>query len=735
MDLSTSTNVLSSETFKNVLATSPFADRAERIRSTLRAVHHQYLEQKLTGQYIGPEVDYASLEEVAYYLSGIATTPRQAGSIPLSLKSQMLAISALVFEYLGDIASSQAETNPNLEASHLYYLDACICNTLGLFEANTIALAQKHLLRQDALNSALNNPDILVGRDVCQNILYAWLAREMPFLWVRRRRIDLVIKNTIANLNTKLADGSVSQSIYGEMRYWLALAEGVTLHARFFQFGKDHYLRSANEEFSYAIEQARQLNNPPLLWIAYAVQKCAESMDANSVWKRLIGVCPSRYLRRLVTSSPPVLELWASQISALEATALHPVTGEPIALDHGFLDSGVHRLVIGMPTSAGKTLLAELAIIRTLFPDAGSQKPVPNTTCIYVVPSLALVNQIEAKLLTRLLPMGIRVTAILGGYDVAQLDDMLLTQTRVAVVTPEKLDMLVRQDHTFVQNCGLFVFDEIHKVDNLGRGWTMEAIITWLKDFHPQAKQAKMIFMSAVMPNFLQIQMWVQDQDAPEGRVPAVSISESWQPTRQIKGFLEIDHNDIIEKIEKLPLTEYWYGAHLNYVSDRSDLAQPLQIRRLIRTKETFRRSIRRKTKEAYTKRESKSSFGVEENAAEIAKRYIKADLDPVLVFFISRDQTRSFCGYLASSEDYSPVSLTGREQTQYGLFLNYLEDRLGDKHPLTEFAAKGIAYHHGWLPRDVRAEIEYAFSHRWIRVLASTTTLIEGVNFRHGSS
>jgi helicase len=239
-----------------------------------------------------------------------------------------------------------------------------------------------------------------------------------------------------------------------------------------------------------------------------------------------------------------------------------------------------------------------------------------------------------------------------------------------------------------------------------------------------------MIFMSAVMPNILQIQAWVQDHEAPEGSLPALSISESWQPTRQIKGFFEIDQNDIIERIEKPPLTEYWFGGHLNYVSDRGDLAQPLQIRRLIETKETFRRSINRKTKEAYSKRESQSSFGIEENAAEIAKRYVNANLDPVLVFFISRDETRSFCKYLASSENYSPVDLAQREQTQYDLFLNYLKERLGDKHPLAEFASKGIAYHHGWLPRDVRAEIEYAFSRRWIRVIASTTTLIEGVNF-----
>jgi len=730
MEVPTITDILSRETFRNVLDASPFADRAERIRNTLCEVHHQYLEQRLTGQPSGPEVDYSLLEEVAYYLSGVATTPRRNDSIAPPLRSQMLSLAALIFEYLGDTASNGGKTSVELEDSGVYYLDSCICNSLGLYEANTISLARKHLFQSSWLDDLLSSNDLTAGSKLAQNVLYAWLARDMPFLWAKRAKIEDLIARTSAFLNRGLLEANISRLSYSEAQYWLALANGALLHSRFFHFGNDTYLEGANGSFSQAAEQAKLVNNPPLLWIAYAIQKCAESMTANSVWKKLSRVCPARYLRRLVTSAPPVLELWTSQISALEAVGEDKESGKPIPLDHGFLDPRVHRVVVGMPTSSGKTLLAELAIVRTLFPDINVGRPVRDTTCIYVVPNLALANQIETKLLARLLPMGIRVTTIFGGYDAAQLDDTLLTQTRVAIVTPEKLDMLVRQDHTFVQKCGLFIFDEIHKVDNIGRGWTMETIITWLKDFHPVGKGAKMIFMSAVMPNYLQIQMWVQDQNPVDETIPALSVCGQWQPTRQIKGFFEIDRHDVVRTIDRSPLTEYWYGGHLNYVCDRSDLAQPRQIRRLIESKETVRRSVNRETLQPYIRRESKDSFGVEENAAEIAKCYVRANFDPVLVFFMSREQTRNFCEYLSVTEDYSPGQLPKREQEQYNLFIEYLNQRLGEGHPLVKFAAKGIGYHHGWLPRDVRAEIEYAFSRQWVRVLASTTTLIEGVNF-----
>jgi hypothetical protein len=730
MDVLEATDILSKASLMEVLGESPFEDRAEQIRSTLREVHHQYLEGRLTGQHTGPEVDYELLEEVAYYLSGVATTPGRSQELSYQLRSHMLAVSALVFEYLGEVANRDEKPAPVLSAdSEVYYLDACICNSLGLFEANSMALAERHLLRQDSLDALLRADSPKLPATGCRQVVYTWLARKMHLLWMSRPRIEQAVRNTWADLDSSLSEGTLSRFTYAETGYWLMLVGAVTSHARYFQFGKETHLRLAAAQFDKAVTEAKQQNNPPLAWLAHALRKCAEQMSTNSIWQRLGKVCPPRYLRQLATSSPSVVELWTSQIAALEATAEETLGGAQLTLDHGFLDPKVRRVVVGMPTSAGKTLLAELAIIRTLFASPNARTPVPQTTCIYVVPNLALANQVEAKLQNRLAPLGVRVTAILGGYDIAQLEDTLFANTRVAVVTPEKLDMLVRQDHAFVRNCGLFVFDEIHKVDSIGRGWTMEVVITWLKDFHPEARRAKMVFMSAAMPNYLEIQAWVEEQAPEEGVPPALSVHEPWQPTRQVKGYFQVDRADLIRQQEDPPLTRKWFGGHLTYVVDRSDLDAPLQIRRLTESKEVWRQRRKRKTGTLYSDKD-RDSFGNMENAAEIAKRYLEAHLDPVLVFFMSRNDTRSFCKYLASSEDYSPHGLPARLQEEYGRFITYLRARLGGSHPLAEFAAKGIAYHHGWLPRDIRAEIEYAYAQRWIRVLAATTTLAEGVNF-----
>jgi hypothetical protein len=55
---------------------------------------------------------------------------------------------------------------------------------------------------------------------------------------------------------------------------------------------------------------------------------------------------------------------------------------------------------------------------------------------------------------------------------------------------------------------------------------------------------------------------------------------------------------------------------------------------------------------------------------------------------------------------------------------------RLGDAHPLVATLGRGVGFHHAALPDDIQAELEDGLKTGKIRYLASTTTLIEGMNF-----
>jgi hypothetical protein len=58
-----------------------------------------------------------------------------------------------------------------------------------------------------------------------------------------------------------------------------------------------------------------------------------------------------------------------------------------------------------------------------------------------------------------------------------------------------------------------------------------------------------------------------------------------------------------------------------------------------------------------------------------------------------------------------------------------FVQARLGDVHPLVAVLQKGVGYHHGSLPLDVRAAIEDAMRDGVIKVLVATTSMTEGVN------
>ena len=84
-------------------------------------------------------------------------------------------------------------------------------------------------------------------------------------------------------------------------------------------------------------------------------------------------------------------------------------------------------------------------------------------------------------------------------------------------------------------------------------------------------------------------------------------------------------------------------------------------------------------------------------------------------------------CNHLAEICSKLPEKLNN---VQLQETIEFVRERLPDKHPLLKALQYGVAFHHGDLPRDVRNEIEFAFQKRWIRTMVATTTLAEGVNF-----
>ena len=103
-----------------------------------------------------------------------------------------------------------------------------------------------------------------------------------------------------------------------------------------------------------------------------------------------------------------------------------------------------------MPTSAGKTRVAELMIIQSLIKN-------PKTKCVYVAPYRALVSEVENSFVSVFSNLGYRVTSILGSFETDAFEQYLFSESDILVLTPEKLDLLYRMHKASFKQISLII--------------------------------------------------------------------------------------------------------------------------------------------------------------------------------------------------------------------------------------------------------------------------------------
>jgi hypothetical protein len=94
----------------------------------------------------------------------------------------------------------------------------------------------------------------------------------------------------------------------------------------------------------------------------------------------------------------------------------------------------------------------------------------------------------------------------------------------------------------------------------------------------------------------------------------------------------------------------------------------------------------------------------------------------PVLVVESTRADTVRMAAALASAQPE-------RDRTSIADLVDLVVSRLGAEHPLVAAVRKGVGYHHGSLPSEIRAALEAAVIDGSLNYLVATTTMTEGVN------
>jgi len=152
------------------------------------------------------------------------------------------------------------------------------------------------------------------------------------------------------------------------------------------------------------------------------------------------------------------------------------------------------HLVLSIPTAAGKSLVAYLAIVQRLKNEGGK--------AFYIVPLRALARE-KYEDLKAFESLGLKVGISTGDLDES---DVRLSKYDIIVCTSEKADSLLRHGLHWLDKIKVLVIDEIHLIHDPSRGPTLEVIIAQFKALNPQTQ---IIALSATIKNAVELADWI----------------------------------------------------------------------------------------------------------------------------------------------------------------------------------------------------------------------------------
>lgn len=357
---------------------------------------------------------------------------------------------------------------------------------------------------------------------------------------------------------------------------------------------------------------------------------------------------------------------------------------------HGFLATNDNS-ILALPTSSGKTLLAELCMVKSLADR-------PGLVC-YLAPYVALGEQVAVKLEKRL-PHGFKLRRLFGGYkEDHELDPG--SYREVIVCTPERLDATLRGGPQLLAHLRSVICDEAHLIANDSRGVKIEGLLTRFRLMQRQTDGFRIVLLSAALSEseYGPLQEWL-------GVPNALLLTDSWRPTarrlaiwKQQGRLVWYLGNDPIrdlgasntsvlgQKLLPWPATDFYMPEHLG-----QRMAQ---------------------------------KPGVYTDVAFIAEYALEEFNGPVLCVCGTREDSRGLAFELAKR-------LPCLEPLPH--YIQRVVTAIAEHHPflrpLSYFLQRGVAYHNASLPHDIRRLLGDAIKAGEIRVVAATTTLAEGVDY-----
>ncbi|ELY2678327.1 DEAD/DEAH box helicase [Cronobacter sakazakii] len=415
--------------------------------------------------------------------------------------------------------------------------------------------------------------------------------------------------------------------------------------------------------------------------------RAAAQMVENSLWTvtRAVNSRVTRFVRELVSRGRGDRALFD----------VLPPQRRTLA-ERGLLGSSRRAVVVSLPTSSGKTLIAQFRILQAL-----NQFDDQKGWVAYLAPSRALVNQITRQLRRDFQPLGVVVERVSPVLEVNGIEGGLLadsqddTQFRVLVATPEKFDLMMRQgwEEKIGRPLTLVVVDEAHTIQDKERGLRLELLLATI---NRECREAQFLLLTPFIENAREVARWLGGQNSDD-----ISLGVDWQPNDRAIG--------IVSPLDTGALKGKSRDYHLSFQAVHTS-------RPSIRLDEVF--SLGKEETLAVSLSKAKDIGTL---AAMTARKLSRRG--PVIVMHSRPDYVWKLAEKLKGN-----CSNTLPDDVRF--VQSYVAAELGAEFPLVDLLAHRIGVHHGGLPEEVRMLMEWLFEKGHLNALAATTTLAQGVNF-----
>jgi replicative superfamily II helicase len=444
-----------------------------------------------------------------------------------------------------------------------------------------------------------------------------------------------------------------------------------------------------DKHFEAAIKAATASCDAQLEVILRWLHAASRTMVTSSLWwgTRAVNSRVSDFVRALTRREHQAMfELLPPQRAAL--------------LEEGLLDQAKTAIVVDMPTSGGKTLLAQFRILQAL-----NQFDANGGWVAYVAPTRALSSQITRRLRRDFEPINIRVEQLTGAIEIDAFEEQLLNDEDrpfdILVATPEKLALVIRNKKV-LRPLALVVMDEAHNLEAETRGLRIELLLATIKR---DCTEANFLLLMPFVEEAGIVARWLA-QDINAGK--AISFSTTaWKPNERIIGLYRavaddsqragwrLDYETLIGTEKAMDLK----GTH------RVGGCRPIDVPKseVLSNRQQKGLGLQTAAMSTIMSARGNTSIAVAHNINTVWKMARKvANTLPVIDTL---------------SDDIRLVQ-------------NYLRTEISPSYELATMLDHGVGVHHAGLSDEVRSLMEWLAELGHLRILCATSTIAQGINF-----